>query len=432
MRHRLRTPIFGALTTLLALACSDDSNSQGEGGGGSDTAGSGAGTTTGAGPTTGTAGTASTSSSTGTGGGGTVPVDPPTCVDPTTLPAWRQGMAIGEWKHLDSIDLDAVRPDVQPGGYYAARIDAWNGFAADTTTSRLFLAAAGGHADYAGNEVYSLDLNAAAPQWVIESQPSPASAYTIDQPYYTDGRPSATHNYYSTWYIEQRAKVFRFPNGATWGTGNGSTPHIDAWDPVTKDWDAAGTHPDLGPSPIYEAPTAKNILTGDVYQVQANNHLYAWYAQTDTMEDLGDAQGGTGSFYDLYKSPSVIDPVANRLILFSDGNNPGTVRVYDFTSKAWSNVAVAGSAASAVTATESQAMVHYDVCAESFVMKTNDGGSVYFIARDTLEASQLGTSGNAPPDTINGVHTLFQYLPKLGGYAYQPRYDAGLYFLATQ
>ena len=50
----------------------------------------------------------------------------------------------------------------------------------------------------------------------------------------------------------------------------------------------------------------------------------------------------------------------------------------------------------------------------------------------TLEASVFPTSGELPSDAINGVHTLFQYLPKLGGYAYQPRHDAVMHFVATQ
>ena len=169
----------------------------------------------------------------GSGEGGFVPIDPPTCIDVATLPAWRQGLAIGEWVELPSADLRQVLPDIMPGGGYYGRIDAWNGFAADVVNNVVYLGAAGGHADYAGNEVYAIDLTAAAPTWTLETQPSPASAYTIDEPYYLDGLPSSMHTYYSMWFVEPRGMLFRFPGGSTWGSGNGNTPHIDAWDPAT-------------------------------------------------------------------------------------------------------------------------------------------------------------------------------------------------------
>jgi hypothetical protein len=256
------------------------------------------------------------------------------------------------------------------------------------------------------------------------------SKYTIDEPYYLDGRPSPTHTYYTAWFIEQRGKYFRFGGAATWGTGNGGTPHIDSWDPVTKSWDPAGTNPDIGPSPIYEAPVAKNILTGEVYEVQSNNHLYRWDPVSNTSADLGDIGGGTGSFYDLYASASVVDPGSGRLIFFLDDANPGAARVYDIATGTYSAAPLGGPGAAAVAG--DQAMAWFDVCAASIVVKTSAGGEVFFVDPETLTASPLSVSGTLPPDPLNGVHTLFQYLPRLGGYAYQPTHTSGLFFLATQ
>jgi hypothetical protein len=341
-------------------------------------------------------------------------------------------MSIGEWKQLTSADISAVTPPVQPAGYFSARIDAWNGISADTLTSRIYLGGAGGHADYAGNEVYVLDLNATAPQWVLETEPSPASAYLVDKPYYSDGRPSPTHTYYTLWFIEGRQKLFRFAGAATWGTGNGTTDRIDSWNPLSKTWDPDGTNPRISGGPIVEMPAAKDMLTGDVYQVQFNNHLYRWSQQANTVTDLGDAAGGSGSFYDFYKSPAVVDTSKGRVIFLSDGNAPAHVRVYDVAAKTWSTGVVQGAAASAVTEKESQGMAWFDYCAKAIVVKTRDGGSVYILDPATLTATAFATSGATPPSPMNGVHTLFQSLPKLGGYAYQPTHDSKLWFLATQ
>ena len=416
------------LLLLLAAAVSCD---DGDAGTSAGSAGPGTGPGTG-GSGSGGIGAAGATGGGGAGGiggsGGFIPIDPPTCVDLATLPGWRQGLEPGEWVALPTADLREVVPDVMPGGGYYGRIDAWNGFAADIVSSVLYLGAAGGHADYAGNEVYALSLATESPVWVIETQPTPADLYTFDEPYYLDGLPSSMHTYYSMWFVEPRGKLFRFPGGSVWGSGNGNTPHIDAWDPVTKLWDPAGSHPDMGASPTYEVPTAKDVLTGNVYQVQGDNHLWMWDAEADTTTDLGNIEMGSGSFYDVYAAPSVV--ADGRLLFLLDDANPGAARVYDTATSSWSVEAVTGPAASAVSA--EQGMAFFDACADAILVKTSLAGELILLDPVTLEATPFPTTGDAPADAINGVHTLFQYLPNLGGYAYQPRHDSVMHFVATQ
>lgn len=365
--------------------------------------------------------------------GASVFVPPPTCVDVAALPPWRTGMAIGEWKQLGSADLTLVKPAVQPGGGWYGRIDAWNGFAADTVNNVLYLGGAGGHADYAGNEMYALDLKLAAPQWVLQMEPSPSAVYTVDQEYYTDGKPSPTHTYYAAWFIEQRGKFFRFATSSTWGSGNGNTRRIDSWDPATKAWDPMGTNPTLGTRPIPEMPTAKDFLTGDVYQIQGDNHLFRWNQAANTVTDLGEAQAGSGSFYDVERGAMVVDSANNRLVIFSDSANAGnTVRVYDLMTRAWSVQTLSGPAAAGAAEKKLAAMGFYDFCAHRVIIKTRQGGTVFQVDPGTWQASAFPTTGSAPPPAINGVHTLFQSFPRLGGYAYQPAHTAKVYFLATQ
>ena len=186
----------------------------------------------------------------------------------------------------------------------------------------------------------------------------------------------------------------------------------------------------MGPSPIYEMPTAKNVLTGEVYQLQNNNHLYRWDPQANTSMDLGDATGGTGSFYDFYKSASVVDVEGGRVIFFLDAANAGSARIYDIAAGTFSTAPLGGPGAAAVAG--DQVMAWFDVCAKMIVVKARDGGEVYLVEPATLTASPLPVSGTLPPDPLNGVHTLFQYIPKLGGYAYQPTHSDGMFFLATQ
>lgn len=368
---------------------------------------------------------------------GPIVVPPPTCVDPATLPSWRRGMAIGEWKKLPSVNLAAVTPSRLIGGGFYGRINGWNGFAGDTVNSTLYLAAAGGHGDYAGNEVYALALAVDTPVWTLESQPS--TDVTDNTPYYPDGKPSAAHLYYTAAYVAQRRKVYRFASAALWGDGNSNTRHIDVWDPATKAWDPPRSNGDMGPSPTVEMPGALDLSTGDFYQIQANNRLYRWDQVANKVSDLGNAGGGRDTHYDVNRSPSVVDTQNNRLLLLRDEANPRKVRAYNFAARTWTTHAVTGASAvvDAVTTGSEQGMAWFDSCANRIVLKTRRVGETFLLDPTSLEAVALATSGTTPPDADEGrggpgVHTLFQYMPKLGGYAYQPHYEPGMYFLATQ
>ena len=106
------TMLMGLVSLLPALGCGGGANNASGAGGSGGPGGQG-----GSAVSSGSGGSAVSSGSSASGGsGGGMVVDPPACVDPATLPSWRQGMAIGEWKALPSADLTAVTPDVQPGG----------------------------------------------------------------------------------------------------------------------------------------------------------------------------------------------------------------------------------------------------------------------------------------------------------------------------
>jgi hypothetical protein len=79
---------------------------------------------------------------------------------------------------------------------------AWTGGAVDPTRREYILAANGGHADYAGNEVYALSLGDATPSWKRICDPTPASQFgdTVGEGggIYLDGRPRAMHSTFET------------------------------------------------------------------------------------------------------------------------------------------------------------------------------------------------------------------------------------------
>ena len=121
----------------------------------------------------------------------------------------------------------------------------------------LVMAGVGGHADYGGNEGYSIDLSAASPQWTMLNQPTADADMRIDVTHYLDGRPTASHTYYSIFGSAARNKLFRFGIGSAYGSGNFQRPKVDSFNLGTNDWDAANTWPDIPGSFNYQYAMAK-------------------------------------------------------------------------------------------------------------------------------------------------------------------------------
>src|SRR5262249_55208648 len=64
----------------------------------------------------------------------------------------------GQWFQVPNSNLSAVLPNPLPPGNPVNIMAAWSGGAYDTTRDRLIIWG-GGHADYAGNEIYVFDVN---------------------------------------------------------------------------------------------------------------------------------------------------------------------------------------------------------------------------------------------------------------------------------
>lgn len=62
-------------------------------------------------------------------------------------------------------------------------------------TGELILPCNGGHADYAGNEVYALPLRTATPAWTCIKQPTPNAQIVLNTGVYADGAPSSVHGW---------------------------------------------------------------------------------------------------------------------------------------------------------------------------------------------------------------------------------------------
>jgi hypothetical protein len=202
---------------------------------------------------------------------------------PFGLPAWRQGMEIGEWREIDGTAMSDFPPSVAGGGVVGAssKVIAWCGGSIDTRTSTIWRLAEGGHDDYHGNEVDKFSGEEDEPEWV-EMLAGDASDRTSDSSgYYPSGRPTSSHTYYSEQFIESLDRAMRFGVGSRSPGGEPSTA-VDGFDCTVAQgvngWDAQDTYPDLILAQT-NIVSCKDPSTEEVYLVpgdEPTNHGQCW------------------------------------------------------------------------------------------------------------------------------------------------------------
>lgn len=354
-----------------------------------------------------------------------------------TWPAWRKALARWQWYQIPGTDMMSVVPTPSVPGSLSTRIEAWNGLAADTRSSRLYSAANGGHADYSGNEVLELDLSTAAPSWRMLRAPTPAASIVAsDQSkgvyadYYLDGRPASTHTYYALQFLASRNAIFKFAAGSLWGSGNESNWKTDAFSLASGDWYPAGTWPDAMPvrGGAIAAAICKNPYTDEVY-VATPAGLKRFDPASGTYTVLA---GWPENSSAVYARACAVDPLRNRVVFFGDAYRvPTGGLVYAEGSSTISQINFTG-LASDITA-QAYHYAWYEAKIGRFLLKTAVGDKVYEIDPQSFAVAQVGTTGGSSmPDAKNGVQTRWQRLPNLGGYAYYPRSGSGIWFLAVE
>jgi hypothetical protein len=312
----------------------------------------------------------------------------------------------------------------------SGRIDAWNGLAANRDTNRVYLAAAGGHADWAGNEVYEIDLSVDAPTWRILREPSPGNTISIGVNYNSDGRPASTHLHDALTFVRAKHRVFKLSAGSVWGTGNESNSNVDGFDLTTNDWDPMGTWPPGTPhGGAIDRPYAHHPLTDDSYTF-FSGAFRKWTSSTATWTSLAPRPSYAND--DIVQgSAAAVDTLRDRVLFARNAYKVATSQGLLLTSTGTlSDVTFTGVAAAEVTGT--QGALHYFAAEDAFLLKTGAGGALYRIEPTTFAVTEQATSGTSPPDAVNGVYTRFVWLPALGGFAYLPRASANFWFLATE
>jgi hypothetical protein len=415
------------LFALFLLGCGDDSSSNvGNAGGAAGTTGAG-GSIGGSSGTGGAAGSGQGGSGVGGFAGGS-----------GALPGWVNALPLWEWHEIPNTALSSVQPDPVPLGYSGSqsKIEAWCGAGLKREGSVYILGAAGGHADYAGNEVDALPLGTEAPAWVELHAPSADSDILNDAQFYLDERPSATHTYYATQFIDARNRMLVFPSpgmnmGGLPAPPNGWEYAGDAgftfsFDLGTGEWDAPEYVPNYTAGGDFTAAlVVKHPVTEDVYY--SRNYNAGWWRWTQASNDwtkLSDESRGP------WYSGSAIDPTRNRMLIVG-GYEPLPPEVRELDGKPIS-VTFGGLGASALTRNGYPGVI-FDEANDRYLVFFNEGGAVHVVRvnPETWEVDEPPMTGSAPVERPNGIQNAAQYAPELKGFVLANSYEGNVYFVRT-
>lgn len=344
------------------------------------------------------------------------------------MPAWRQGMAVGEWRQVSGTALSAAPMAVKTypslGNTGAeSKVIAWTGFAIDTRDSSVYSPANGGHHDYAGNEVNRIRLTDNAPAWSEPRASTPVAQVVDSATHYADGRPTARHTYYGARVNEVRNRIMTF-SGSRYGNG-GMVPTVDGFNLTSNDWDGAGTFPNI-PSDFANTPGTALVdqkSSGDVYAF-AQFNVFRWSSASNSWS----TQVTGTPIYGQYAA-TALDTRRNRILLVGGENND--YGVYDIAANTMQRVTLSGADAAALGGA-GNGMVYDPLLDVYLLRKPGAGATIYRINAQNFSVDTLPTSAGAQvPASTNGVWTRFLYVPSLKGVVYFPTYTGNLWFVRT-
>ncbi len=290
-----------------------------------------------------------------------------------------EGMSDNSWSKLNlNSFLDAAPPEslrALPGTSYASLpqsvIYAWSGFAWDSQRGDLVIYG-GGHANYAGNEVYR--FSGTTQRWELASLPSQVSqipGFRGEGNFVpVDGAlnaPPSAHTYDNTIYLPIADRVLML-GGAAFQSGGDYTVQVDAttsratgpyfWDPAKADGTKVGGTTGSGVDPATPGGqmwqnrdlAGNNAVTAPGIDLSYFSHIEGTTAVTeeagkDVVYFTARLGGGTNTTLFRYEVADVADPSMDRITIAGtnfNAPNAGGAAGYDPVSKLY--VAVGGSA----------------------------------------------------------------------------------------
>jgi hypothetical protein len=273
----------------------------------------------------------------------------------------------------------------------------------------------GGHADYAGNEIYKLALNQASP--VYSRLNDPTATVRTNENYYADGKPTSRHTYNAI--VIRGTELVCVGGGGLWGTGSVDPAYTDVFDLTNLTWTTSVASGGNWWACI-------NHATGDIYSVGPNAGYFRFrhLAADNTLTILGN---GAVDPYSAFGGVAY-DSAHDRVWVI--GNTDNVDAHYWEVGVGGSNPALTGTEVSAFDNGGAYPGFDYDSQNDVILKVSGTGGTVYRLNCGTLACDAYSTTGVTPGNATNGVNARFRYIPDLKGFIYVPSWG-NAYFLKT-
>jgi hypothetical protein len=358
------------------------------------------------------------------------------------VPDWVARLAVGQWYEIpDTAPAAKIgNPFPDQGGRPSGRF-AYSGSTLRKAGSWLFLFG-GGHADYSGNDIHAIKLNAAKPKWELLSPATPFSripwkSSERGDSHYADGTPASRHTYWQPQFIDSLDRMFLFLAMVVWGNSSGSFGNVDAFRFSDRRWDAK----DAWPAPPVFKPqatgpwTVKHPKTDDVY-LGIGARVLKWSSATGQWTFII-----ANDTWAHDRGIAALDPVRKRILVLGEWNKPGVnmPRTVPLTPGDKEFVALTGPYAEAFSSWDAVRFAGFvfDPDLDRYVLFPDDGYT-YTIHPQTWRVERLAVRGDVPPPHSRegvangiGIYGRFQYVPELKGIVYMPAWKRNLYFLKT-
>jgi len=335
------------------------------------------------------------------------------------------------WFSVPESTLQSVCPP-ETGQYdFAANcrnvIAAWNSAIADTKRNRLVVWG-GGHADYAGNEVYAFDLSTLRMQRLNEPSPINTSGKCVEM--LSDGRPNSRHTYGSLAYIAHADRMFSFGGSLNQcGFFSNATWTFDLESLQWRNMSPAGSAPAALPGTVSDYdPNSRSVFlhdTTDFWQYDYDKNRYK-------------KVGASGSIN--YRMNAVIDPKRKIFFIFGAANMVGgglkAISIAPGSNYAMQDWTGRASGTCGPLLSANYPGLAYDSAQDCIVGWPNFGGDVYLFDPDMKSCTTRSFSGGPPdsshtgsPHTTNGTYGRFRYFPDKGVFALVNQANNNAYLL---
>ena len=288
-------------------------------------------------------------------------------------------------------------------------VAAWNGGIADTKMNRLIIWG-GGHADYAGNEVYAFDLNSLKIERLNDPSPVNSTGKCVET--LSDGKPNSRHTYGGLAYIADANRLFSFGGSLNQcGFFGNATWTLDL---ATLEWKnmnpAGGTPAAMGGAIADYDPNSRTVFLHDT----------ADFWQYDYEKNRYKKVGGNQAIN--YHMNGVIDP--KRKIFFaigaagSAGGGLKAISIQPGSNYALRDWTSSASATCGPLLNAAYPGLAYDSVLDRIVGWPNFGDTVYLLDADKKSCTAVTLPGGPPdsshqgsPHTSNGTFGRLRYFP---------------------